>query len=793
MKCPKCQAENPEENKYCGKCGASLSDVTTTLLLPLTEDLPEKFDLDFAPGQYFGKRYQIIEQIGKGGMGRVYKALDKELNRIVALKMIRPELSVTPSMIKRFKKELVLASRVNHKNVCRIHDLGDAEGIKFISMQFIDGQDLKQFIIQSGNLTEEKAIDITKQICAALQAAHDEGVIHRDLKPQNIVLDRRGNAYVMDFGIAKSLEAEEATRPGVVMGSPAYISPEQAEGKNVDHRTDIYSLGAIMYEMVTGKPLFRADSIAILIRKQITEAPKIPSKINPNVSKELEEIILKCLAKDPLERYQKVEELIEALTKAKPNLISLARTSKFRRTSIAVLPFVNLSPQKDQDYFCDGLAEELINSLTKIKDLRVVARTSAFSFKGKKLDIRAIGKKLDVQAVLEGSVRKSKNKLRITAQLSDTADGYQIWSERYDREMDDVFAIQDEISLEIVNKLRLKLGGKERSMLFKRYTEDIEAYSLYLKGRFHLNKRTEEGLQKAKEFFEKAIDKNPTYALAYAGIADYYTLLGWFRYLTPNDAFPKAQAAAEKALEMDDTLAEARTSLAWVRANYNWAWFAAEKEFKRAIELKPSYAVAHQWFSNYLGAMARHDESIAEAKRAQELDPLSLYITFNLGNMLYLARQYDDAIEECHKTLEMDPNFYVSRIFLPLPYAQKGMFKEATEELNKAKKLLKEETPKIKATRGFIYAVSGKKEKAEEILKELSKLSKNIYVSPWTIVAIYAGLNQKKEAMNWLHKAYEDHDQWLKFLKVEPILDDVRSHPKFNDLLRRIGLHDKPS
>jgi serine/threonine protein kinase/Tfp pilus assembly protein PilF len=793
MKCPKCQAENPEENKYCGKCGASLSDVTTTLLLPLSEDLPEKLDLDFAPGQYFGKRYQIIEQVGKGGMGRVYKTLDKELNRIVALKMIRPELSVTPSMIKRFKKELVLASKVNHKNVCRIHDLGEAEGIKFISMQYIDGQDLKQFIIQSGKLTEEKAIDITKQICAALQAAHDEGVIHRDLKPQNIVLDKKGNAYVMDFGIAKSLEAEEATRPGVVMGSPAYISPEQAEGKDVDHRTDIYSLGAIMYEMVTGKPLFKADSIAAFIRKHITEVPELPSTLNPNISKAIEGIILKCLEKDPVKRFQKADEIFTALDNVKPELFLSASSYKFRNNSIAVLPFVNLSPQKDQDYFCDGLAEELINSLTKIKDLRVVARTSAFSFKGKKLDIREIGKKLNVHTILEGSVRKSGNKLRITAQLSEVNNGYQIWSERYDREMDDVFAIQDEISLEIVNKLRLKLGGKERSLLFKRYTEDLEAYNLYLRGRYHLNKRTKEGLKKAIEYFEKAIDKNPTYALAYAGIADYYTLLGWFRYLSPKDAFPKAQAAAEKALEMDESLAEARTSLAWVRANYNWAWFAAEKEFKRAIELKPSYAVAHQWFSNYLGAMGRHDESIAEAKRAQELDPLSLYITFNLGNMFYLARQYDDAIEECHKTLEMDANFYVSRIFLPLPYAQKGMFKEATAELNKAKKLVGEETPKIKATRGYIYAISGKKEKAEKLLEELSELAKNTYVSPWTIVAIYAALNQKREAMTWLNKAYEEHDQWLKFLKVEPILDDLRSNLGFKELLRRIGLHDKPS
>jgi len=789
VKCPKCKVKNPDDNRFCGKCGTSLIEHAYPQVLPFTEETAKRLALDFSPGQYFGKRYQIIEEIGKGGMGRVYKAVDNELNRIVALKMISPELSSTPEIIKRFKKELILASKVNHKNVCRIYDLGEAEGIKFISMQFIDGQDLKQFIIQSSKLIEEKAIVITKQICEALQAAHDVGVIHRDLKPRNIMLDKVGKAYVMDFGIARSIDAKEVTKPGLVIGTPHYMSPEQAAGKKADQRSDIYSLGAIMYEMLTGKPPFTSDTIAGLLHKQINKPPAPPSRISPQISMGIQDIIMKCLQKEPEERFESADDILKTINKVTLEIRPAAMYLRISKNSIAVLPFVNLSPQKDQEYFCDGLAEELINSLTKIKDLRVVARASAFSFKGRELDIREIGKTLNVANVLEGSVRKAGNKLRITAQLSNVEDGYQIWSERYDREMDDVFAIQDEISLEIVNKLRIKLGGEEKSMLIRRYTEDLEAYNIYLRGRFYLNKRTKEGLETANQYFEQAIEKNPTYALAYAGIADYYTLLGWFRYLPPNEAFPRAEAAAKKAIEIDESLAEARTSLAWVRTNYNWAWFAAEKEFKRAIELKPSYAVAHQWYSNYLGALGRHEESIAEAKRAQELDPLSLYITFNLGNMLYLARQYDRAKDECQKTLEMDPNFLPARIFLALPYVQKGMYEEAFAEIEKATKIIGKNTPRTLSMLGYINSVSGKRDEAKKILEKLFKLLKKKYVSAWSIASIYAGLGQKKQVFEWLEKAYEKRDQWMKFLKVEPLFDSIRADSGYLDLLHRIGLH----
>jgi serine/threonine protein kinase/Tfp pilus assembly protein PilF len=826
MKCPKCKADNPDDSRFCNKCGTSLIDIPTTPTGVPTETgiSSEKSALDFSPGQHFGKRYQIIEEIGRGGMGRVYKAVDKELNKVVALKMIKPELSDTAAMVQRFKKELVLAREVTHKNVCRIHDLGEVKGIRFISMQYIEGQDLKKLMQQTGKLTVEKVIAITKQICEALQAAHDEGVIHRDLKPQNIMLDSKGNAYVMDFGIARSLESEEVTKPGMVIGTPHFMSPEQAEGKEADVRSDIYALGCILYEMTTGKPPFKADTSVAMIHKHMTETPKPPSQFNPQIPKALEEIILKCLQKKSEKRYQKVDDIIKAIDDVKPDLISAAKPAKMSwkkiipiaaiilimigigfyyimrkekaavspaqaewKNSIAVLPFANLSSQEEQEYFCEGLAEALINALTNIKGLRVVARTSAFSFKGRDVDVREIGKKLNVQTVLEGSVQQAGNRLRISAQLINVEDGYHLWSERYDRETTDVFAIQDDISQAIVTALKIKLGVEEKAALVKRYTNDIEAYNLYLKGRYYWNKRTAEGMNRSIEYFKQTIEINPTYALAYTGLAEAYIVLGEWSIYPPKEVFPKARTAALKALEIDDELAEAHSALAMIKRDYDWDWSGAEREFKRAIELNPNYPTAHQWYAEYLTGLGRDKEAIVEAKRAQELDPLSLIINTAAGDAFHYAGQYDRAIEQYQKALDLDATFAVAHLFLGWIYRQKGMYEEAIAEIQTAINLHGEYSP-FAASLAHVYALAGKIKEAREILDNLKKQEKQIYVSPFYIAIIYSALDEKNQAFEWLEKAFDEKDCPIIYIKVEFMLDPLRSDPRFKALLKKMNL-----
>ena len=457
------------------------------------------------------------------------------------------------------------------------------------------------------------------------------------------------------------------------------------------------------------------------------------------------------------------------------------------KNSIAVLPFRNMSADPEQEYFCEGMSEEIINALTHIEDLRVVARTSAFVFKEKREDIREIGRKLNVETLLEGSVRKADNMLRITAQLINVADGYHLWSERYDREMEDVFAIQDDISQAIVNALRIKLVGEEKTLLVKRYTEDTEAYNLYLKGRYFWNKRTEEGMKKSIEYYEQAIEKDPSYALAYSGLADTYNTLGDWDFLPSKEAYSKAKVAATKALEIDDLLAEAHSALAWVKHVFDWDWLEAEREFKRAIELNPRYPTAHQWYAEYLMKVGRHNEAIAEIKRAQELDPLSLIINAIGGYVFFFARQYDEAIEQSRKTLEIDMNFYPAHLNLGWAYEQKGMFEEAITEFQKAIRLSGGSSLPLRNL-GHAYAMSGRKSEAKEILNELMELSKQSYDQSYGIALIYTGLGEKDQALEWLENVYKERSGGMAILKVDPRMDGLRDNPRFTELLKKIGL-----
>ena len=559
MRCPKCNNDNPSESRFCSSCGGPLEAAPTTPLPAVTREMPGKCTPSFDPGSSFGARYKIVEEIGCGGMGVVYKAIDSELGRVVALKMIRPELTSDPGIVERFKQELLLAREISHENVIRIHDLGEADGIKFISMKYIDGSSLKELICAAGRLNADRAVGIAGQVCLALNAAHKQGVIHRDLKPQNIMLDRAGNAVVMDFGIARAVGAEDTIAKGVVVGTPEYISPEQARGMPGDERSDIYALGCVMYEMLTGRGPFSADSAQAMLDKHISEEPRPPSSLSPDLPAGTDEIVLTCLRKKPAERYASAADLLRSLEAtgsptahiaptAHPTPAPASRRDEDTSTqaSIAVMPFRDMSPDKDQEYFCDGMAEELISALVKVEGLRVAALTSSFQFKGKDLDIREIGKQLNVGTVLEGSVRKSGSRLRVTAQLVGVSDGYHMWSERYDREMEDVFLIQDEISEAIAGSLRLQFAGTDQKRPGDHRTDNLEVYNLYLKGRYHWNKRSIEDFEKGIAYFEQAIELDPAYAPAYAGLADCYTML---ENRPSHETMPKARSAALKALD----------------------------------------------------------------------------------------------------------------------------------------------------------------------------------------------------------------------------------------------------
>jgi len=786
IECPKCKTENTSDSEFCKKCATPLPSskeiqVTDTIEVPKEE---------LTTGTSYAGRYQIIEELGKGGMGKVYKAHDTEINEKVALKLIKPEVAADKKTVERFRNELKLARKISHKNVCRMYHLSKTEDAQYITMEYVPGEDVKSLIRKIGQLPIAKALSIAQQVCEGLDAAHKLGVVHRDLKPQNIMIDDKGNARIMDFGIARSLKAKGITEAGVMIGTPEYMSPEQVEGQETDHRSDIYSLGVILYEMVTGRVPFEGDTTISIALKHKKETPPNPREFNAQVPEDLSWLILRCMEKDKERRYQEAIELFSELDEIGKEKPKTRRISEMDwKNSIAVLPFADLSPQKDQEYFCDGLSEEIINALTKIKDLRVVARTSAFSFKGEKMDVRDIGKKLNVETVLEGSVRKAGNRLRITSQLINVADGYHLWSEKYDRDMEDIFAIQDEVTLAIVDRLKGKLFGGEKAELTKRHTENLEAYNLYLKGRHLLRELTKETLQKGIECLQKAIEIDPNYAMVYIGIASYYNNLGFYHFLPPKASFPKAKEAAEKALEIDDSLAEAHAALGFFKMLYEWDWEGAEMEYKRAIELNPGYATGHNLYAHYLMIMGRSEEATAENRHAQELNPLSRNVGLMRANILWGARQYDQSIAEFKKLLEMSPSFYVGHYWCAFAYALKGMLDEAIAAVEKAMAMSGRGTPLMLMAFGIIHAFAGKRKEAEKALQKMMEQSKQTYVAPWMMAAIHAGLGEKDKAFELLEKSYKMRDHWLTYLKVSPVVDNLRSDPRFKVLLKKMGFN----
>jgi serine/threonine protein kinase len=732
--------------------------------------------------------YRILEKLGEGGMGVVYKAEDTKLQRMVALKFLSSELTQEPEARARFVREARAAAALDHANICTVYEIDESENRIFIAMAFIQGQSLKEKI-QSGPLALPEALDLAAQVAEGLREAHEKGMIHRDIKPANIMITPGGQAKILDFGLAIPLGATRITRAGTTLGTIAYMSPEQARAQSVDHRTDIWSTGVMLYEMVTGTLPFQADHEQVTIRLILNEEPPRIRSHRATAPRPLEEIVEKCLSKTAGERYENAKALkkdLELLVESlKPGTVSKASPQE-SRPSIAVLPFRDMSSQKDQDYFCEGIAEELINGLVKLKGLRVAARTSAFQFKEHGSDIKTIGHKPEVTTILEGGIRKAGNRLRITAQLINIEDGFHIWSEKYDRDLDDIFAIQDEISLAIVDKLKIKLLGEEKSALVKRHTVDQEAHNLYLKGLYFWNRRHEGGMKKALECFRQTIDKDPDYALAHVGVADTYNITGMFGYLPPKEAFPKAIVAAKKALEIDDTLGEAHASLGYARTFYEWDWSAAEDEFLRAIELSPNYATAHEWYGLYLSATGRFDEGIDEAEKARDLDPLSLIINAIVGLLYYFARRYEESIASQEKILELDPNFLIANGWIVMAYAENGMCDRAVRTMRRVEASAAEH-PFTLGYFGCYYGACGQDKDALRVLETLNDLSEMRYVSPMHQANTLIGLDRIDEALVFVEKAYAEKDPLLVLTKAGPFYGNYLSDTQYKELLKRVG------
>jgi serine/threonine protein kinase/Tfp pilus assembly protein PilF len=735
--------------------------------------------------------YKVLEKIGEGGMGAVYKAEDTKLKRTIALKFLPRELMRDQEGRDRFVKEAQAAAALDHPHICTVHEIDEAEGKTFIAMAYIDGQSLKEKI-EAGPLEINEAVEVTLQVAEGLKEAHDKGITHRDIKPANIMLTKKGQAKIMDFGLAKLEWEADLTKTATILGTVAYMSPEQARGEKVDIRTDIWSLGCVFYEMLTGQRPFKSDQDQAAIYAILNESPQPLTNLRKELPQELVHTVNKCLEKDPDKRYQKASEVVADLSSIRKKLKSelTEKQPAEKKPSIAVLPFVDMSPQKDQEYFCDGIAEELINALTHIKDLRVVARTSAFAFRGEKIDVREIGKKLNVGTVLEGSIRKAGNRIRVTTQLINVEDGYHLWSEKFDREMEDIFAIQDEISLAIVDHLKIKLLAREKADIEKCPTDDPEAYNFYLKGLHFGWQPYQESLDKSLDYFRKAIDRDPTFTLAYVGIGLAYVGLSALSLRPPADVLPKAKAALRKAREIDDSLAEVQALAASLAYWYDFDWKAAETGFQKTFKLNPGFAKAHSQYAWFLLAVDRFDEAVREIKLAQELDPLlPFYYAMSVG-LHRIIGKYDEAIQEFHRAIELDPDIGLAYFHLGCVYLDKGMMEEAMSTLEKSIELVTG-SGWAEAKLGVIHVIQGEKEKAKQILDELIERKKNTYVESFSIACLYSHLGHTDKAFEYLDLAYEERDTLMPYLNVIPVFDlskEVSADPRYKKLLKKMNL-----
>src|SRR5881296_2090097 len=726
-----------------------------------------------------GDRYRIERVLGRGGMATVYVAEDLRHSRQVAIKVLRPDVAAVIGA-ERFLREIAIAARLTHPHVLPLIDSGQADGSLYYVMPYVRGETLRERLVREQRFALKDALRIARELGAGLDYAHREGFVHRDVKPENVLL-ADGHAVLANFQAG----GEHVTEVGLAIGTPEYMSPEQAAGdRELDGRCDEYALACVVYEMLAGEPPFSGDSARAIVAKHLSEPPAPLRARRPDAPAAVEQALARALAKPPADRFASVAEFTAALEETRPG----AAPSLVGRTrSIAVLPFVNASADPDNEYLSDGISDELINALTKVDGLRIASRTSAFALKGKPQDIRAIGALLGVSAVLAGTVRKSGARLRITAQLAAADDGRTLWSERYDRTLDDVFAIQDEIARTIVSTLRTTFLADIADPAPQRYTHNLEAYSLYLKGRFCWNKRNQQGVLEAISFFKQAIDHDPDYALAYSGLSDAYALQVDYRSVPVTEGYRLAREYALKALALDETLPEAHTSLAWVLHVYDWDWPGAMREYARALELNPGFATAHHWYSYVLLVNGQSDQAMTEVLTALELDPSSLSTRRGVGWISYYTRRYDQALYHLRRAVAMDPTSEDSYRVMGLVLAQQGAYAEAERAFREAITL----SPDLSyATAGVahVLALSGRRREAEVIVAELEARARERYVTPVALCIAHLGLKNVDQVFHWLDRAYEDRRGWLTYMKVDPIFDAVRNEPRYAAFLKRMNL-----
>ncbi|MFN0159253.1 MAG: protein kinase domain-containing protein [Bacteroidota bacterium] len=776
--------------------------------------------------------YKILEKLGEGGMGVVYKAQDTKLDRLVALKFLPHHLTSSEAEQSRLLQEAKAAAALNHPNACSVIDIQEANGEQFIVMEYVDGVTLRQ---KSPVAKVNDAIAYAIQIGEALHEAHSKGIVHRDIKCENIMVNSRNQIKVMDFGLAKLKGSLKLTKASSTVGTLAYMAPEQIQGGEVDGRSDIFSFGVVLFEMLTGKTPFRGEHDAAIMYSILNEEPEPLTKYQPDASSDLLHIINRALEKDPADRYQRADDMVNELRRlqktssrvVRPEQMTQSRTTQttsfpvasprksnaklwiaaaaivlltgtswflfFNKpeqkiTSMAVLPFVNAGSDQSAEYLSDGFTESLINSLSKLPGVKMMSRNSVFRYKGKDIDPQVVGKELSVDAVLLGRITQNAGALIVSVELVNTSDNSHMWGEQYERKASGIITLQNEISRELSKQLSVTLTGEQENQITKNATENTEAYHLYLKGRYYWAKRTAENLSKAVAYFNESIQSDPGYALAYSGLADAYIILGVFGEQSPAEAFPRAKAAASKALEIDPSLAEAYASLGDISIHYDWDWIAAGRNLSKAIELDSRYATAHHWNSEYLTIIGRHDEAIAETRKAAELDPLSLIINTFVGWNYYCARKNDSAVVALNKALEIDREFSWAHLYLGWSYLQMQKLDEAINHLLLATQSY--ENPQTLASLGRAYAMAGRTRNATNILDTLTNLSKKRFVSAYNFSLVTLGLGQKDKTFEWLLKAYQERASWLFMIKIDPSWDSLRDDPRFSALLKKMDLEE---